>query len=184
MGPKLISCRAVMDQIRPFLPAGMEAEVLEVALHIRPDELQRRIQQAIEAADGLFDPIYLGYGMCSKAVIGAVARKSRLVVPRSEDCIEIFLGSRQARLRELEREPGTYFVTGGSLGQGFSTAFPDYDHSVARYGREKADRLLRLMMRQYIRPERNARSRRVCIRPSCHRLQYIRKVFPSGGSAV
>jgi hypothetical protein len=151
MGPKLISCRAVMEQLRPFLPEGTEAEVLEISLHVRPDALQKRIQHAVGAADGLFDPIYLGYGMCSKALLGVVAHKSRLVVPRTDDCIELFLGSREARMRELRAAPGTYFVTQGTVGLGLSSAFPEYDAAVARYGRVKAERLMRVMLRHYTR---------------------------------
>jgi hypothetical protein len=89
--------------------------------------------------------------MCSKALLGVVARKSRLVVPRSDDCIELFLGSREARMRELRTAPGTYFITAGSVGQGLSSVFPEFDHAVQRYGRVKAERLMGSMLRHYTR---------------------------------
>jgi hypothetical protein len=149
MVPKLIACRAVWEQVLPFLPPEMSSEVLEISLHVHPGRLQERIQQAIDAADGLYDPIYLGYGMCSRALIGLSARKSRLVAPKSDDCIEMFLGSREARLAALASEPGTYFVTQGSLGEGFGSAFPDYERAVSRYGSRKAGEMLRAMMRNY-----------------------------------
>ena len=79
------------------------------ALHTSPEQLQERLQQAIDASDGKYDPIYLGYGLCSKAVLGLVAEKSRIIVPKSDDCIEIFLGSRKARVSEIANEPGTFF---------------------------------------------------------------------------
>ena len=100
MNPKLISCQVMIDEMRPFLPEHMAIEVLDISLHVHPEQLQKRLQQAIDASDGLYDPICLGYGQCSKAVIGLVAEKSRLIVPRSDDCIEIFPNSRKMRLDE------------------------------------------------------------------------------------
>lgn len=105
----------------------------------------------IDAADGKYDPIILGYGLCSKAVVGLSAQRSRLIVPRSDDCIEIFLGSRQARLEQLAIEPGTYFLTQGYIGDGASMIYADYERSVAKYGKKRADQLLKKMMGHYKR---------------------------------
>ncbi len=151
MKPKLISCRVMVDELRPFLPEQIAIEDLEISLHVSPEKLQQRLQQAIDASDGLYDPIYLGYGMCSKAVLGLVARKSRLIVPRSDDCIEIFLGSRKARLDEVANEPGPYFLTSGYIGDGNSMVNTEYERAVARYGKDRAERLLRTMMSHYKR---------------------------------
>jgi hypothetical protein len=151
MHQKLISCRVMVEELRPFLPEQIEVEVLEISLHVSPEQLQRRLQEAIDASDGLYDPIYLGYGMCSKAVLGLVARKSRLIVPKSDDCIEIFLGSRKARLDEVANEPGTYFLTQGYIGDRNSMVFAEYERAVSRYGKERAERLLRTMMGHYKR---------------------------------
>ncbi len=57
MHPKLISCRVMVDELRPFLPEQIAVEILEISLHTSPDQLQQRLQQAIDAADGLYDPI-------------------------------------------------------------------------------------------------------------------------------
>ncbi|MGP8252531.1 MAG: DUF1638 domain-containing protein [Terracidiphilus sp.] len=141
----------MVDELRPFLPEQIAIEDLEISLHVSPEKLQQRLQQAIDASDGLYDPIYLGYGMCSKAVLGLVARKSRLIVPRSDDCIEIFLGSRKARLDEVANEPGTYFPTSGYIGDGNSMVNSEYERAVARYGKDRAERLVRTMMSHYKR---------------------------------
>ena len=110
-----------------------------------------RDEDFLAAADGMFDPIYLGYGLCSKAVVGLIAQKSHLVVPKSDDCIEIFLGSREARLNELAKEPGTYFLTQGYIGDRASMIFADYERSVAKYGKQRAEKLLQTMMGHYKR---------------------------------
>jgi len=151
MDPKLISCRVMIEELRPFLPEHIAVEVFEISLHVSPEKLQQKLQQAIDASDGLYDPIYLGYGMCSKAVLGLMASKSRLIVPKSDDCIEIFLGSRKARLAEIASEPGTYFLTSGYIGDGNSMVNAEYERALARYGKERAERLLRTMMSHYKR---------------------------------
>ncbi len=151
MDPKLISCRVMVEELRPFLPKQIAIEALEISLHVSPEKLQKRLQEAIDASDGLYDPIYLGYGMCSKAVLGLVAKKARLIVPKSDDCIEIFLGSRKARLDEVAKEPGTYFLTSGYIGDGNSMVYAEYERAVARYGKARAEKLLRSMMSHYKR---------------------------------
>ncbi len=149
--PKLIACKVMIEELLPLLPEPMETEALDISLHVHPERLRERLQQAIDAADGKFDPIFLGYGLCSKAVVGLVAHKSRLVVPKTDDCIELFLGSRKARLDLLAREPGTYFLTRGYIGDGASMLTEEYERSVARYGKERAEKLLDTMMRHYTR---------------------------------
>lgn len=149
--PKLISCRVMIEELRPFLPPGIATEVFEISLHTHPKKLREALQAAIDASDGIYDPIYLGYGLCARATVGLVARKSRLVIPRANDCIELFLGSRQARLSELTSEPGTYFLTEGYIGDRASMVLADYDRTVVRYGKEKTDKLLDMMMEHYKR---------------------------------
>lgn len=149
--PKLIACKVMIEELLPLLPEPTETEALEISLHVHPEKLREHIQQAIDAADGRFDPIFLGYGLCSKAVVGLVARKSRLVIPKTDDCIELFLGSRKARLDLLASEPGTYFLTRGYIGDGALMLTEEYERSVARYGKERAERLLDSMMSHYTR---------------------------------
>lgn len=149
--PMLIACRVVIEEMRPFLPEGMAAEVLEMSLHTRPNRLREALQAAVNAADGRYDPILLGYGLCSRAVVGLVAQASRLVMPRGDDCIGLFLGSQRARLEEAQSVPGTYFLTGGWIGESAGAPFTDYDRMVRRYGPEKAGALMGKMLRHYRR---------------------------------
>ena len=109
------------------------------------------MQNRIDRYDGDYDPIILGFGMCSKATVGLRARRSRLVVARTDDCIGIFLGSRQAYRSELGKEPGTYFLTRGWVGANKGTPFNEYDRAVRRWGESKASRLLRSMLKHYRR---------------------------------
>ncbi len=156
MPAKLISCRVMIDEIKPFLPDDVATEVLEISLHNTPEVLRAKLQEAIDASDGVYDPIYLGYGLCGKAVVGLLARKSRLMVPKRDDCISIFLGSQQERLNQLVSAPGTYYLTQGYIGDGAGSFFSDYDRIVQKYGLERAEKIRTKMFSHY------------------HRLTYIR----------
>ncbi len=149
--PFVISCDVMIEEIKPLLPAGAATETVEMSLHTRPNLLRERLQEIIRRIDGAYDPIILGYGMCGSSTVGLVAEKSRLVVPRADDCIAIFLGSQKALRAEMAREPGTYFLTRGWLGDGAEGPFADYDRMVEKYGAERADRLLKKMIGHYTR---------------------------------
>jgi hypothetical protein len=154
MKPKLIACRVMIDELRRFLPAAIETEVFEISQHIRPKLLKNALQEAVTRADGNYDPILLGYGLCSNSVIGLTAGHSRMVIPKMHDCIGIFLGSHQAYLDEREKEPGTFFLTQGYIRGYISEAngpLGDWERIAKRYGRLKADELIGKMMEHYNR---------------------------------
>ena len=153
MRMKLIACRVMIEEMRRFLPAGIEAEVFEISQHVRPKLLKAELQAAVDRADGTCDVILLGYGLCSNAVVGLIAQKSRIVIPRIHDCIGVFLGSHSAYLAEMDREPA-YFLTQGYI-RGFqrdhSGPMSEFDTFAKRFGPEKAERLVCEMMRPYKR---------------------------------
>lgn len=146
---KVIACATVIEEMAPRMPAEMQREVLDFGLHFKPGELTAALQAAIDASPD-FDAILLGYGMCSRGVIGLVARHCRLVIPRVDDCIAIFLGSREEYGRQSASEPGTYYLT-----KGWIEAKDDPLHGERelcdRWGEAKANRMMRLMLRNYTR---------------------------------
>ncbi|MBN1579963.1 MAG: DUF1638 domain-containing protein [Anaerolineae bacterium] len=146
----VMACATVIEEMLPLLPEGMAHQVFDFGLHINPDKLCRTLQEAIDAVSGQYDTIILGYGMCSQAIIGIKANGCRLVVPRVDDCIAIFLGSRTAYSTQCRIEPGTYYLTKGWIEVG-DTPFSEYESTVQRYGRERAERVYRAMMGNYKR---------------------------------
>jgi hypothetical protein len=151
MNPKLIACRVVIDEIKPYLPADFATEIFEISLHTRPDHLRETLQKAINESDGAYDPIYLGYGLCGMAAAGLVAQRSRLVIPRVDDCIAMFLGSQAERRRQLQIEPGTYFLTTGYIGDDVGSPWSDYDRMAKKYGAARAEALVKRMIKHYKR---------------------------------
>lgn len=146
----VMACATVIEEMLPLLPPGIEHQVFDFGLHVNPEKLRRTLQAAIDAVDSRYDTIILGYGLCSLAIVGLKAAHCRLVAPRVDDCISIFLGSHSAYRQQARAEPGTYYLTKGWIEAG-DTPFSDYDRMVQRYGPDRARRILRLMLVNYKR---------------------------------
>ena len=88
---------------------------LEAGLHERPDELNKKLQEAIDAlsAAGETQRIVIGYGICGRGTIGIQSRDIPLVIPKVHDCIAMFLGGSEAYRRQFEAFPGTYYISAG-----------------------------------------------------------------------
>lgn len=148
---KVLACATVVEEMRPLLPEGVSCETLDFGLHTNPENLKAALQSAIDTAeaDG-FDTILLGYGLCSMAVVGLSSKSSTLVVPKVDDCIAIFLGSRDAYREQSRNQPGTYYFTKGWLEMG-DNPFDRYETMVEKYGADRAERLMGTILRHYTR---------------------------------
>lgn len=153
MDPKrtlVMACATVIEEMLPMLPEGMDYQVFEFGLHVNPGKLRETLQAAIDKAGNQYDTILLGYGLCSQALIGIRATGCTLVLPKVDDCIAIFLGSRQAYLDQVSNEPGTYYLTKGWIEVG-DTPFSEFDYMSQRFGKERAERMFHLMLANYKR---------------------------------
>jgi len=148
--PKIIACENVIKEILSFLQEGMSYTIVESGLHKNPEQLKVYLQEQIDEADGLFDPIILGFGQCSNAVIGLAAQKSRLVIPRVDDCIAMVLGSSSAYKELLKKVPGTYFLSRGWVESGM-TLVEEFKEFRKKYGKDWADRIQKKMLNHYTR---------------------------------
>jgi hypothetical protein len=147
---KVIACATVIEEMLPLLPKGLTYEVFDFALHLTPEKLRNRLQATIDDASAEADTIILGYGLCSLSVVGLKATECTLVVPRVDDCIAIFLGSHSAYKTQAGHEPGTYYLTKGWI-EINDTPFTEYMRLVEQYGPERANRLIKLMLKNYTR---------------------------------
>lgn len=147
---RVVACKTVIEEMRPLLPSGVTYEVLDFGLHITPEKLRELLQQTVDRMSDDVDVILLGYGLCSMAVVGLKAEKCTLVVPRVDDCIAIFLGSTASYREQGKQEPGTYYLTKGWIEVGDSP-FDEYKRMVKRYGQERADKVMNMMLKNYTR---------------------------------
>ncbi len=147
---KVIACATVIEEMLPLMPPGMVHEVLDFGLHLKPENLKKTLQEAIDKSSADFDTIILGYGLCSLAVVGLTARDCAVIVPRVDDCIAIFLGSKDAYSAQASKEPGTYYLTKGWI-EVSDTPFEEHKRLVEKYGQEKANYIMGIMLKHYKR---------------------------------
>lgn len=146
-GYHIISCATVAEELRHLGVPEERLTVLEFGLHIVPDQLKERLQETIDAVPGDGD-ILLGYGLCSYAVAGLRSDRHRLVIPRVDDCIALFLGSRAEHLERLAQAPGTYYLTKGWVEAQWDT-IAEYGRLVEKYGEKRASRVAEAMYKNY-----------------------------------
>ena len=148
-GCHIISCATVAEEFRHLGVPEERLTVLEFGLHSYPDKLKTELQAAIDGVEGDCD-LLLGYGLCSYAAVGLRSDTHRLVIPKVDDCIALFLGSRTEHLRVLHEEPGTYYLTKGWV-EAQEGTFQEYARLVERYGEERAMRVAKVMLANYTR---------------------------------
>lgn len=134
----IITCRVLSDILERLMPEGLAGQVtvLDYGLHRVPKKLTWSVQEAI---DSIQTPslVVLGYGLCGNGLNDIRANQHTLLVPRTDDCIAILLGSHKSYMREFDAEPGTYYLTKGWLESG-SNPLQEYKECLAKYGAEKA----------------------------------------------
>jgi hypothetical protein len=146
----IIACATVIEEMLPLIPPEMSYQVLDFGLHVNPAGLKMSLQKAIDETAPSIKQIILGYGLCSQAVIGLKSASSTLVIPRVDDCIAIFLGSKTAYRNQNSHEPGTYYLTKGWIKTN-STPFDEFECLAKQYGYAKACRILHQLFKNYTR---------------------------------
>ena len=122
---KVLACKALfreLSYIAAHSDALLDITYMRQGLHDTPDLLRRALQAEIDLIDSdadlhsneqkrdhTFDAILLAYGLCSNGTAGLSSKKFKLVVPRSDDCIALFLGSHQKYKTFFDANPGTYW---------------------------------------------------------------------------
>lgn len=150
IGKMVIACATVIEETLPLLSPGVGYKIIDFGLHVNPFKLKEVLQEEIDRSSTQAETIILGYGLCSNAVLGLRATDCTLVVPRVDDCIAIFLGSKERHREVARQEPGSYYLTKGWIEVG-DTPFSQYDRTAEKYGKEKADRITRAMLAHYTR---------------------------------
>jgi hypothetical protein len=145
---RIIACATVVEELKR-MGVGDDLRELDFGLHVYPESLRETLQREIDASPSGVD-IVLGYGLCSNAVVGLSSPCNRLIIPRVDDCIALFLGSREEYLMRLSEEPGTYFLTKGWI-EAADHPYKEFLRMSERYGVEKAMRVVKVMLANYTR---------------------------------
>ena len=147
---KLIACPAVLGELAEGAVEGVDCRELEAQLHISPERLKEALRVAVADADVPGATIVLGYGLCSNSVLGLKTEHATLVVPKVDDCIAMLLGSNEAFAAETEKQRGSYFVARAYL-EACDTLMSEHKKLAAKRGRERAEKMMRLLLVHYTR---------------------------------
>ncbi|MEN8098749.1 MAG: DUF1638 domain-containing protein [Chloroflexota bacterium] len=120
---------------------------LDYGLHSVPKQLKQQIQEQIDAIE---EPslVVLGYGLCGNGLDDIQAGKHTLVIPKADDCVAIFMGSRQRYLDRFNENPGTYYLTKGWFEVG-SDPLSEYEELIEKYGVDTADYVMDTQFQHY-----------------------------------
>ena len=119
----LIACSMMEDEIKAAMAqTGVEIPVVWMrrALHNSPKDMTGVIQGEIDKLQD-YDEILLAYGLCGRGTEGLVSARTRLVIPRFDDCINILLCSGKREKRALAEKGCIYLTRGWTIdGEGIA----------------------------------------------------------------
>lgn len=143
----VVSCQVLKELLGRRLPADLPTVWLDILLHNSPKKLRDALQCEL---DKLGEPsfVIVGYGLCGNGLVGVRAGPHTLVIPRTHDCVAIFLGSHQRYVQRFFANPNTYYLTKGWI-DARDEPLSDYHDYVADYDEETADYLFEMKYRHY-----------------------------------
>ncbi|MBN1314669.1 MAG: DUF1638 domain-containing protein [Anaerolineales bacterium] len=147
---KIIACPTVGEELKQLLPDNFEMALLDYGLHNVPEKLHAQLQTEIDVTSSDVGTILFGYGLCANAIIGLKSHTFKLVFPRADDCITLFLGSRDEYLRQFRQAPGTFYLTRGWIECG-EDPYTEYCAMREKIGHERALRITKQYIANYTR---------------------------------
>lgn len=154
----MVACEVMVREVSSLIAQSehvISVRWMKQGLHDNPSMLNRMLKEKIAeieeqneqlAADKKFDAIVLGYGLCSNGVIGVGSDTLPLVIPKSDDCMALFLGSQSRYLELFHKYKGIYWYTPGWIEYAFTPSPASYQQRwreyAETYGEENATFLL------------------------------------------
>jgi hypothetical protein len=135
--PIIIACAVLRETIGKLAgQEGIQVVVMDYGLHLTPQKMRAAIQEEIDRIEAA-RLVLIGFGLCGNGLVGLKSGKHTLVIPRVDDCVALFFGSRAAFLKEFRSDPATYYLTPGWLECGGEPR-SEYLKCSEKYGPEKA----------------------------------------------
>jgi hypothetical protein len=119
---------------------------IESGLHNSPDLLRERLQETLDSLEG-GDPVLMAFGRCGNVLDDLHTGPYELILPDTDDCISLLLGSTRRRL-DYSQEGGMYFLTRGWL-RGERNIWGEYLYARKKYGEQCAQAVMAALFRNY-----------------------------------
>ncbi len=132
---------AVMEETNcPYPVVWMDA-----GLHNIPLKLHSSLQETLDQIRT--ERVLLTFGLCGESLAGIHAGKHELIIPKTDDCITMLIGSHEKRV-QMNAELAAFYLTEGWVNQN-QTPMQEYVHTVEKYGDEMAEEIMEMMYGNY-----------------------------------
>lgn len=121
---------------------------IDSGLHTFPEKLNKALQDQIAKIENV-DNILLVFGSCGNSLANLHSPNARLIFPKVDDCISLFLGGNERR-RILDRQAASYYLTKGYL-ENENNIWTEYNYCLNKFGPEKARKIFNKMLNHYKR---------------------------------
>lgn len=164
----IIACQVFQRELSYLISKSnniLSVSWLPQGLHETPVLLNKRLIDAMndvmkDVNEGRLkhkpDAFLLCYGLCSNGTVGLKADDIPIVIPKTDDCIALFLGSQKRYLDLFNRKNGTYWLNNGWMETSFVATKEEKERRkneyIDKYGEENADYLMEqelLFMKNY-----------------------------------
>ncbi|MCL4745680.1 MAG: DUF1638 domain-containing protein [Burkholderiaceae bacterium] len=143
----VLACDVLKVLLGKRLPADMPRTWMDISLHNTPKKLAAALQAELDSYDEA-KTVLVGYGLCGNGLVGVRSGIHTLVIPRTHDCVAIFLGSHQRYVERFFASANTYYLTKGWL-DAKDEPLTDYLDYVRDYDEETADYLVEMKYKHY-----------------------------------
>lgn len=143
----VLACDVLKVLLGKRLPADMPRTWMDITLHNTPKKLAAALQAELDSYDEA-KTVLVGYGLCGNGLVGVRSGIHTLVIPRTHDCVAIFLGSHQRYVERFFANANTYYLTKGWL-DAKDEPYTDYLDYVRDYDEETADYLVEMKYKHY-----------------------------------
>lgn len=157
----IIACRVLSRELSALAavsPHVVDLSWLPQGLHDTPDLLRQSVRDTIAHLESDVsrnilkhrpDYIALGYGLCSNGVVGIESSDIPIIVPKTDDCIALFLGSQARYMQLFDEYPGTFWLNNGWMescygmqGEWWTKPEERLAEYIEKYGEDNAEYLL------------------------------------------
>ena len=133
---KLIACKSMSRELSYL--SSLSENIIDITwirqgYHDTPEILKSNLQKEVDLVEsgddahtnaifgtqqnpragalGDFDAILIGYCLCSNGIVGLHSKSHTLVIPRGQDCITMFLGSKERYQKLFNELSGCFWYT-------------------------------------------------------------------------
>ncbi len=146
----VLACEIIKNQVEAAqAKVGSQWPIyyIDGGLHAYPKKLKEDLEKQLAALPEEVDTVLLGMALCGNAIVDFVVPK-KIVVPRMDDCLTMFLHRDDQRHANL-KEVGHMYLTDGYL-QVKNFIKDEYDYALEKFGERRCQKLTKMLYKGYV----------------------------------